>query len=141
MDCDCPRRVAGVIDDLDLPRLDDEEAEVAVADGDECLPVLIHPGRGGGAAAQLSNLCGGAGRQPGRGGGRRAPHAGPAPRGAATAPRPRLPPHPPAVSLTPPRGRGPVRPLRAVHDRYLDFAPRIVGVPFARLEGAPEAGP
>src|SRR5262249_3282751 len=47
---------ARMIDDLDLARLDDEELEVAVADGEQRLPVRVRPGHGGRAAAQPGDL-------------------------------------------------------------------------------------
>ena len=56
MDRDCLRFVAGVIDDLDLARLDDEEVEVAVADRKERLPVPIQLKRGAGATGQFGDL-------------------------------------------------------------------------------------
>lgn len=56
MDRKCLRFVAGVIDDLDLARLDDEKVEVAVADRKECLPVPIKLWCGGGAIGQSSDL-------------------------------------------------------------------------------------
>ena len=56
VDRDRLRLVAGVVDDLDLAGLDDEELEVAVADREQRLPVPVQPGRGIGATSQLLDL-------------------------------------------------------------------------------------
>src|SRR5712692_8446042 len=56
MDHDRLRLVAGVIDDLDLTRLDDVELEVAIAHRDECLPVPIQLLGGVGATLELADL-------------------------------------------------------------------------------------
>jgi hypothetical protein len=58
MDRDRLRLLAGVIDDLDLTRLDDMEFEVAVADRKQRLPVPIPLGcrAGTATAAELGDL-------------------------------------------------------------------------------------
>jgi hypothetical protein len=50
------RRITGVVDDLDLARLDDKELEVALAGGEERLPVPVQLGRRGGTFSQFGDL-------------------------------------------------------------------------------------
>src|SRR5262249_9704861 len=56
VDGDSPRFVARKIDDLNLTRRHDEELRVAVADGEQRLPVPVRPGHGGRTTAQSSDL-------------------------------------------------------------------------------------
>ncbi len=56
MDRERLRRVAGVIDDLDLARLDDMEFEVSLTDRKECLPIPVRFRRGLKAPAQFGDL-------------------------------------------------------------------------------------
>src|SRR5215470_11096740 len=50
------RRVTGVVDDLDIARLDDEELEIPLACREENLPVAIELRSGSGAASQVGDL-------------------------------------------------------------------------------------
>ena len=56
MDCERLRRVAGIVDDLDLARLDNEEFEVPLADRDERFPIPVPPGLDRGATGELRDL-------------------------------------------------------------------------------------
>ncbi len=53
---DPPRLVARRVDDLDLARLDDEEPRVAVADGEQRLPVVKRPADGRRTSGQPGDL-------------------------------------------------------------------------------------
>jgi len=50
------RRVAGIVEDLDLARLDDVELENAIANRDECLAISAMSRRDGGAIGKLGDL-------------------------------------------------------------------------------------
>jgi hypothetical protein len=53
---DSLRRVAGIVEDFDLARLDDVELENAIANRDECLAIAAMSRRDGGAIGKLRDL-------------------------------------------------------------------------------------
>jgi hypothetical protein len=56
VDRDRLRTFAGMLEDLNLPGLDDEELEVPVADRDEDLPIPKRPRNGSGPCLELADL-------------------------------------------------------------------------------------